>query len=178
MTKNEILNDMKFRQICENYGLDWNKFNIYYFKKDFVILLNVPNKDIYLLLDKNYNIFCIEKNDLINDYKDMKYFVKARYDNYCYSIEDLNLWENFVYPFEKLTLKQILDLSNLVVLSEKNKNTSTYMNFGEHQIWINFNEIYIGLLSYIKFLGEQIKQYYLMAYQMKMLGGEFPDVEK
>ena len=30
MTKKEIMNDIKFRQRCGKYGLDWEKFNLIY----------------------------------------------------------------------------------------------------------------------------------------------------
>ena len=38
----------------------------------------------------------------------------------------------------------------------------------------DYNSIYVSLLQYIKFLGEQLEQYYENSYHMKFLGNECP----
>ena len=57
MDKNKIKDDFAFSSKCIAYGLDWNDFNIY---KD-TIILNSPKKDIFVLLDDNYNTIGIHK---------------------------------------------------------------------------------------------------------------------
>ena len=77
MINDEIINNIKVQELCKKYGVDIKEgkiFNI--IKDDFIILLSDLNKKIYILLDKNYNIICIDKCDVINNYKDLKKFVK------------------------------------------------------------------------------------------------------
>ena len=70
MTKKEIINDIKFKQKCNKYGLDYESFEIY----DNVILLNTKTPNLYVLFDKNYNTMGIEKideNTLYKYYKEL-----------------------------------------------------------------------------------------------------------
>ena len=164
MDKNTIRDDLAFRSKCVAYGLDWSEFNIY---KD-IIILNSPKKDILVLLDDNYNTIGIHKIEYNNQMQDIeKYAIKYR-DLYNYV--DYNNELNLLYPFQNFSLRQIVDLANRV-------------NFYENHIIVNgkyvlddHDNTYISLLAYIKFLGAQIEQYFLNAYQMKMLGFEYPEV--
>lgn len=164
MDKNTIRDDLAFGSKCVAYGLDWSEFNIY---KD-IIILNSPKKDILVLLDDNYNTIGIHKIEYNNQMQDIeKYAIKYR-DLYNYV--DYNNELNLLYPFQNFSLRQIVDLANRV-------------NFYENHIIVNgkyvlddHDNTYISLLAYIKFLGAQIEQYFLNAYQMKMLGFEYPEV--
>ena len=178
MTKNELINDMNFRLRCIDYGLNWMNFEIFNFRNgDSVIAMVIPNKEIYILFDKNYNTICIEKSDAISDYEDLKYFVELKYNIYCDCSEYVSLYENqFGYPFQNFSLKNILDLTNRINTEETNHGHSSEFYVNGDLIIGDNDETYIGLLSYIKFIGEQIKQYYLSAYQMKMIGFDYPDV--
>lgn len=179
MTSKEIINDIKFRQRCGAYGLDWSKFEFFYFpNKNYIISLTEPIGDIYVLFDKNYNTICIEKCDWINDYEDLKNFVKAKYDIHCNLPNIFPFGKKFGYPFEELTLKQIIDLSNRIEVMETNHghSLSTKVNGDWYDRNSEENQEYFQLLSYVKFLGEQIKSYFIINYHMQAMGFEVPDV--
>ena len=59
MTKDEIINDIKFRQQCGRYGLNWEKFQIY----NDIIILDTSTKSLYVFMDKNYNVIGVEEWD-------------------------------------------------------------------------------------------------------------------
>ncbi len=163
MDKNTIRNDFAFRSKCVAYGLNWSEFRIY---KD-IIILNSPKKDIFVLFDDNYNTIGIHKFEYGNQMKSIEeYAVKYR-DLYNYV--DYHSELTLTYPFQNFSLKQIVDLANRV-------------HFYKDHVIVNgkyvldHDNTYISLLAYIRFLGVQIEQYFLNAYQMKMLGFEFPEV--
>lgn len=167
MTKNEIMNDMNFRHQCGKYGLDWGRFEIY----DDVILLNAhiaPTKDLYVIFDKNYNTIGIE---FLHSTKGKQYLAWEKNNEYC------NI-TSFGYPFENFTLKQIVDIANRIEISETNHKHSlrTKINGELFNRESNEEADYYQLLSYIKFLGEEIKRYFSLSYQWKALGFDAPDI--
>ena len=86
--------------------------------------------------------------------------------------------DGFDYPFENFTLKHIIDLSNRIEIMENNQGHSliTRVNGESYDRRNNKEEEYFQTLSYVKFLGEEIKQYFLMNYHMQSLGFEVPNV--
>lgn len=164
MTKKELKNDMKF--ICKylNYGL-YGDFEIY---KD-TIILNSPIKDIYVLFDKDYNTIGIHKVEPKTKHLTMEE-ISELYTN-LYNLVDEKKNYCFSYPFQNFSLKEIIDISDRIHV----KHSSEIFVNGDLVINED-NENYINLLLYIKFLGEQIKQYFLNAYQMKIMGFDYPDV--
>lgn len=181
MTKNEIINDIKFRQRCGEYGLEWSKFNIFNFpNQNYIISLSEPIGNIYVLLDKNYNTICVKKCDWINDFADLKYFVDSRYDIYNNLPNVYLLKKNFDYPFENFTLKQIIDLANRVEVIETTQGHISSMKVNEDWYDRNSdeNQEYFQLLSYVKFLGEEIKRYFLLSYHMQTMGFKVPDLDE
>lgn len=82
------------------------------------------------------------------------------------------------YPFENFTLKHIIDLSNRIEIMENNQGHSliTRVNGESYDRRNKKEEEYFQTLSYVKFLGEEIKQYFLMNYHMQSLGFEVPNV--
>lgn len=170
MTKNDLINDFKFRQKCSEYGLYWGNAEIY----GNVILINTPIEGLYVLFDKNYNTIGVEKDE----YRDEKQFVNDFYERYSKFTDVLPFGESFDYPFQNYTLKSFVDLANRVDILESNHghSISTKIN-GE---WYNRdsqeNEEYFQLLSYVKFISEEIKMYFLLSYHMQAMGYEMPDV--
>ena len=162
MIKNELKNDINFVQKCNKYGLDFDNFNIY----ENVIILNSPKKDIFVLLDENYNTIGILNmkgavgmlEDYVLEYKEMFNSLNERNGLF------------FPYPFQDFTLREIVELSNRI----DRHNNDLIIN-GKLAIEEG-NSIYISLLSYIKFLGQQIEQYFLNYYNMMMMGFEYPDI--
>jgi len=177
MNKNEIINNIKFKENCAKYGVDSKECEIFYFNnEEYVILLTQPILDIYILFDKNYNTIWIDKCDFINDDEDLKNFVEYRYTIYSNLQNLFPFLEKFNYPFECYSLKEIIDLSSIIDLLETNEGypLSTRIN----QVWYDRdkNNDYLKMLSYIKFLGEQIKLYFMMDYHMKTMGFDLPNV--
>ncbi len=161
MDKNKIRDDFAFRSKCVSYGLDWSEFNVY---KD-IIILNSPKKDIFVLLDANYNTIGIHKLEYNNQMKSIEEYATKYRDLYNYV--DYN---NKPYHFQNFSLKQIVDLASRVDFYNNHVIVNGKYVLDDH------DNIYISLLAYIKFLAMQIEQYFLNAYQMKILGFEYPEV--
>lgn len=166
MTRNEIMNDMAFRQQCGKYGLDWDNFEIYDFED--VILLNTPIKDLYVMFDKNYNTI-----DIVSgcSTKDKRAIVMKK-------IYDYNHLTSLYYPpFRYFTLKQIIDIANRIEIDETNHGNSLRTKINGELFNRQSEEAdYYQLLSYIKFLGEEIKRYFSLSYQLKALGFDAPTI--
>lgn len=170
MIKEEIMDDENFRKRCSEYGLDWQNFEIY----NDVIVLNAPKKGIYVLFDKNYNTIAIHRIEFANMHLTMQQIVEGYSQLYNY-IDEKDGY-SFSYPFQNFSLKQLVELSKGISIHETNHGHSKQMIFNGRHIVDENNENYIGLLSYIKFLGDQIKQYYLNEYKMKLLGLDYPAI--
>ncbi len=165
MDKNVIRDDMAFRKKCVSYGIDWSDFNVY---KD-IIILNSPKKDIFVLLDDNYNTIGIHK---LEYGKSIEEYAK-NYQN-LYNYVDDNYGLDLPYPFQNFTIKQIVDIADRVTFDGYKVFVNDKLVIDE--IMGKPDNIYISLLAYFKFLGMQIEQYFLNAYQMKMLGFDYPEV--
>lgn len=165
MLKKDLVDNMKFRFKCGKYGLDWRNFEIY----GDVIILNTPKDNIYVLLDKSFNTIGIHKVDISTVNLD-KVHLAAIYS------EINNLKNVLPYPLNNLTLEQLMNLSTRIDIHETNHGHSHNMIVNKDIVINNNNNNYISLLSYIKFLGKQIEQYYFDAYHMKMIGFDYPDI--
>lgn len=163
MTKKELIDDMDFRRRCDEYSLDWKNFEIY----GDIIILNTPKSDIYVLFNDVYDTIGIHNNAEFHISKEEMAQIYSK-------AQDTSL--NFSYPFENLSLKQIMALSKRTKLYEKNHGHSTQVIVNGDLIDNENNEDYIGLLAYIKFLTDEIRQYFLDSYHMKMMGFDYPDV--
>lgn len=170
MDKERLINDINFRVACRNYGLYCENFEVY----DDVIIINSPKAGIYVLLDENYNIISVHKVK-----PSTMHFSKreiARGYNEFYSTLDEDDRFKLHYPFESFSLKQIVDISNRVeIIGTNNGHSSDIIVNGNLVEGIN-DGVYVELLSYIKILGNEIKEYYLNSYHMYMMGFDYPDV--
>lgn len=179
MKREDIEKDIKFRQECSKYGLNWEYFNVVTCgNNDYVILLNMPNRNIYVLLDKNYNTIGVEQFNSHRDYNAIERFAREKYNAYRNFTDKMPFGENFGYPFEKFTLKQIIDLANRIEVIETNHGHSLNIIVNDELYHRNSekDDVYFQLLLYIKFLGEEINQFFLYSYHMLMLGYEDLDV--
>lgn len=170
MTKRQIINDVNFRHKCRGYGLDCNNFEIY----GDIIVLKSPKKGIFIFLDQNYNIIGVLSNE--NDKTDLLMESITKECSKLYSSIDEKNGICFSYPFQNFSLKQMVELSDRIDIFEVNHGHSSAMMVNKKIVEEEGNQVYISLLSYIKFLGEQIKQYWLNLYQMTMMGFDYPDV--
>lgn len=164
MEKKELINDISFRQQCIKYGLDWENCEIY----DDVILLNAPIENLYVMLDKNYNIISIESKSSNECKRD---FVKREYYGYNLSSLDYS-------PFKNFSLKQIVDIASRIEISKNyhGHSLSTKINGELFSRESDEEADYYQLLSYIKFLGEEIKRFFSLSYQWKVLGFDAPNI--
>lgn len=168
MNKEEIMNDMNFRNVCKSYGLNWTKFSI----NGDVIVLETPKSGIYVFLDENYNTIGIhEVNNmgLSLDIDDLSYGYEQ-----LYRCAGINQTCYLPFPFSNLSLKEIVDLSNRIEIHELNHGHSCEFLVNGYVVDCDNDKGYIGLLGYIKFLGNQVKNYYKISYQMKLMGIQFP----
>lgn len=159
--------DEKFKSKCLEYCLDVN-YEIY----NYTIILKAPIKDVYVLFDSHYNTIGIHKVEPANMHLTMEE-ISELYTN-AYNLVDEKKGHCFSYPFQNLSLKEIIDISNRVYFDLVGYSYKMYFN-GDYVIREN-NEDYFNLLLYFKFLGKQIKQYFLNAYQMKIMGFDYPNI--
>ncbi len=169
MTDNDVINDINFRNKCSAYGLDWENFYIH----DDMIILRTPKSNIRVILDKHYNTIDIYDS---NDEKKEKVVYNIRVNCIKYLYETAH--NDLPYPFKNLSLKQMVELANRVIIRETNHGHSSYMIVNGELVADDTDSVYINLLSYIKFLGKQIEQYFMNLYQMKMMGFKYISVYK
>ena len=168
--KEKIINDMNFRSKCCQIGLDWEDAEIY----GNVILVNSPNKYLYVIFDKYYNIIGVHKIKFATLHLNKEEIANGYYELYNTVYKDSNCC--FSYPFQDFSLRQILEIANKIDIDEINHGHSIQLKVNGTIIDENSNKDYIGLLSYIKFLSNEIQQYYLDCYKMKMMGFDYPNV--
>ena len=163
MNKNKIKEDSNFRSHCAAYGIDGNEFNLY---KD-IIILNSPKKDISIFFDEDYNTIGIHKFDHSDQTKSIEEYATKYRDSYN-NADNNGL--NLAYPFQNLSLKQIVELAKRITIY----NDIVIVN--NKFVIDDYYNVYLSLLSYIEVLRILIEQYFFNAYQMKVLGFAYPEV--
>lgn len=164
MNKEKIMNDMKFRKVCNKFGLDWSDFEI----MDKLIVLKTPVDNLYFFLDSNYNIVEIEKcfSELNNHICSEIYYGYENFNDIVPFGDDMG------YPFNEITLKQINDIANRI--NDKRYGSKIEINGELYEI--DKDNPYIQLINYIKFLNKEIDIYWKNIYSLKLLGFEVPDI--
>lgn len=162
MTRNELERDPRFKRICSKYDIYTTNATVF----GDLILLNSVGKDIYILLDKDYNTLAIEKAYITNVNK----FINSLYNEYKTYVDNFYL----PYPFDKLTFQQIVDISNRITISEEIERK--VMTINNIDCIYKKNDDYSRLLAYIKFLGKEIRNYQSYLYFNKVMGIEVVDV--
>ncbi len=165
--KENIMNDTDFRRKCYEYGVNWDKFRIgeRYGNEPLTIVVDTPNKDVYLLMDEKYNVIGIHRFDGSEANRSL-------YNVTC----DLKSIYNNVYVLYNLTIADIVELADRVNITFKNNIGSLRMLVNGEDVNMKCGKLYIELLSYIKFIGKKIEEYYRNLYKAKMLGLEYPSV--
>lgn len=158
------INISSLSQKCSKYGLPYQNAKTY----DDIIVVSTPTKGLYVILNENYNTIGIEK---ITNQR-LEEFVSDFYEKYSTNSKRFN------YPFENYTLKIFIDLANDINIIETNHGNSNYIRINGK--WYDRskhkNDEYFKLLSYVKFISEEMKMYFLTNYHMQTIGFEFPDV--
>lgn len=170
LKKEEVINNCKFRMTCEQYGLDYENIEVY----NNIIIVKAPRDRLYVLFDENFNTIKIVKCNNDNYHLDKNELVKEAYYQYCHACMTIPLGIDLPY----LHLKEILELGNRIEIRKTNYNhlLSTKIN-GKWYDDRKGKETYFQLLSYIKFLQEQLKRYFWFSYQMAIVGFETPEQE-
>lgn len=167
MTRKDLINDIKFRNKCYVYGLDYEDFDII----DDIIILSSPNKNIKFLLDDHYNIIDIYSlNDFVYNHFPIDEIIEYAKNQYE------NIFIRLPYPFQNFSIKQIVEIANRVSIHKTNHGNSSNLIVNGELVTNEQDNIYVSLLSYIKFLGRQIEQYHMNLYQMKMMGFDYPNI--
>lgn len=170
MRREDIIRDGRFRQKCNLYGLNLDNFS--FDSKE--IYINNSTNNMCVLLDNNYNTISVfdwdKEFQTCSDKKKMY--------NYCkvHGIIPLSEWS--CYPIQNFTLKQIIRLTNTTEILESTDNQiiSMKINGNLYNIQQDKNDKTIQLLSYIKFLGEELERYFITSYHFQTIGFEIPDV--
>lgn len=143
---------MDFLKICNKIGVDSNVReycgNLFLLKKD----------DTVILFDNEYNIIDFEKRKLSKEEICNKYkiFTEKLNDEKC-------------FPFNNVSIKQIIDISSDIELNHNHDLISENYNYEPYNI-------YLQLLCYILFLGDEIKKYQQYSYHMNRVGLDIPNV--
>lgn len=165
--KEKIMTDYEFRYKCSKYnGVHWDSFNIFEDPHDgkMIIILDTPNKDVFVFMDEEYNTLGIhrfkddEKRNFYNAVYDSRSIVE--YISMCYNI----------------SINDISRLASRILLSESNHGHSLQMIINGEIVEFKGGEIYQNLLSYFAFLGSMIDNYYQKLYQATILNLEFPSI--
>ena len=163
MTRIEVLNDNKFVSACLDLGLNCKDFEIY----GDIIAVNTPRKDVVALFDKHYNLIGVPKVDYNNPKeaieKEIAIYNKNESPEYYIS-----------YPFTGFSIRDLINLSDRIWIHITNNGHSGNMIVNWEEVNDDYT-LYTDLLGYIKFLGEQAKEYYKHLYQMRMMGYDYPD---
>lgn len=162
--------DEKFVERRSEYGIYSSDCEIY----DDAIIMNSHKNGIYVILDRNYNTIGIHKVEFATMHLRKEEIAKGY--NELYELVDKESGCNFLYPFDKLSLKQIMELSKRVSIRGANNGHSSYSLVNGDVVIDEENNEYIGLLSYINFLSEQVSEYFIDSYHIKMLGFDYPNV--
>ena len=165
--KEVIMNDMDFRRKCHSLGIRWDNFSIgeRYGNEPITIVVGTANKDVFVLMDEEYNVIGAHR------------FNKTDKERSLYNaIYNARSIYNYIYVLYDLTIRDIVELSNRVELTEQNHGHSFRMIVNGEDVDMDYGKHYIELLSYIKFLGKKIENYYSNLYKAKMLGIEYPNV--
>lgn len=169
MDKKNIFNE-KFVRRRSEYGIHWEDCEIY----EDTIIMNSPKNGIYVILDKNYNTIGIHKVEFATIHLTKEEIAKGYSE--LYDLVDKESGCYFSYPFENLSLKQIIELANRISIRGANNGHSSYSIVNGDMVIDEDDIEYISLLSYIKFLSDQIEEYFIDSYHMKMLGFDYPNV--
>lgn len=167
--REEILASEDFKRECDKYGLynvDAEAFNN-------VILVRTPIDGLHILLNNNYETIGVEK---INPAYEIT-FANTYYDKISTHDETNQFGKIFDYPFENYSLNDFFTLSNKY---ENIKPSKSFTVFREKEdgniVKKEIKPTYDLLMSYVKFITEEIKSFFVMSYRMQVMGFSSPSV--
>ena len=167
MTKEEVVHNEQFIRRCQKYGLSCENCEIV----DDLIIVNTPKSNIKVILDNHYNTVGIyDRNDSTFELTPSK----RRLNDIKQLYETTSI--KLPHPFQDLSIKQINELGRRVYVYDTNNGHCFDMVVNEDVVNDDFDNVYVSLLLYVKYLYEHIKEYYVNLYQMKMKGIRYPDI--
>lgn len=166
--REEILASEDFKKECDKYGLynvDAEAFNN-------VILVRTPIDGLHILLNNNYETIGVEK---INPAYEIT-FANTYYDKISTHDETNQFGKIFDYPFENYSLNDFFVLADKYESIKPIKSFTIFKETEDSIIKREIKTIYNLLISYIKFINEEIKTFYIMSYRMQVMGFSSPSV--
>lgn len=161
MSKNEVMFDMRFKDVCDMYGFDCENFDII----ANAIVIFTPNRYGCVVLDENYNIVYLGENCFDKEYEcDRKitpdYIISMLICDYSINCDKM-LSINF---------KKLIELSNRIEIIDG----KLFIN-GD-LVDSNSNKDSMDLLYTSKFFAQEINKYNLNNYHMLCIGVSIPDM--
>ena len=167
VSKENVINDINFRKICLSYGADWNKATFF----DNMIILHTIKNNIFVLLDSDYNTIGIYKKiDELNKMMTIPERLMLYRRMYMKNVDMLP------YPFNKISLQQLCRLAKRIDTHDINHGHDTDIIVNGQAVNDEKDSDYYLVLSYIKFLGDQVEDYNRNLFQMRMMGFKYPNV--
>ena len=166
--REEILASEDFKKECDKYGLynvDAEAFNN-------VILVRTPIDGLHILLNNNYETIGVEK---INPAYEIT-FANTYYDKISTHDETNQFGKIFDYPFENYSLNDFFVLADKYESIKPIKSFTIFKETEDSIIKREIKTIYNLLISYIKFINEEIKTFYIMSYRMQVMGFSSPSI--
>ena len=145
MERKEILHSDKFKDTCNLFGINWLDFNIV---NNAIVVPN--NNNLLFIFDENYNIFGIYEPKFYNQNMSEEAIVKHYYD--VYSNVDSSLNTVLPYPFQQLSIKDVMDIADRIEIMICNNGHSTFPLVNGKEISKEENRDFKDLLIYTKFL--------------------------
>ena len=162
MTKEQIMNDIAFRNCCTKLGLDWQTAEI----KDQMIVVSNAEK-MYVLLDENYKIIdCIylpTNRELESCYKDYVTPPSKRMNH------------QLGYPLNSFSLKEIQSITANVKYTTDENGFPKKVFVKDKEYEYTEDNLYVKFLLFLKFFEIEIESYWNRVYQFKLLGYKMPD---
>ena len=135
------------------------------------ILTYLPESQIAILMDSNYNIFKVEKvGEIGNDFQ-MEMYANTSY--FTYAKEKEIQQSKFTFPFGNYTLKDLIDLSSMIKVRDCSLTVSIN---GQQYKYDKSNDM--KLLMFIEIIGECIKNYFIYQIHLNSINIATPDVRE
>ncbi len=152
------------------YGMYSLTYEVYTFDNEGVLLLNSPNTDIYILLDKYFNTITIEKVQ-INNHSEKEKFVVDSFIKY-----GMETIPNLGYPFTTYTLQDINRMDDTIGFIRDVQGNYVGIKDGK-LINVELDERHFLLLEYLKFLKKKMEIFWQVSIHLQLLGLPVPSIK-
>ena len=166
MTKDDILNNPKFRRNCKKFGLQNGVIDLI----DGVIVVTLINNGVRVIFNDKFDVIGIHASSFEYSYGIASDLANMYDKNYRYRCD------RFVYPFDELSFKNISDIADMVEVREVNHGHSSIVYVNGEEAFKDFSYDQIKMLSYIKYLDYKIKEYFEKSKEFVTLGFSMPDL--